>query len=61
VFGIEIENCARCGGRLKVVASIEEPEVIRKILAHLDKTALDQHQTERPLGARAPPPQAPVL
>jgi hypothetical protein len=27
VFGIEIERCARCGGRLQVIASIEEPEV----------------------------------
>jgi hypothetical protein len=27
VFGIEIEACARCSGRLKVIASIEEPAV----------------------------------
>jgi hypothetical protein len=25
VFAIEIEQCARCGGRLRVIASIEEP------------------------------------
>jgi hypothetical protein len=25
VFGIEIERCARCDGRLQVIASIEEP------------------------------------
>jgi hypothetical protein len=24
----------RCGGRLKVIASIEEPELIERILAH---------------------------
>ncbi|MBK9251784.1 MAG: transposase [Proteobacteria bacterium] len=35
VFGIDIEACARCGGKLKVIASIEEPQVIAKILAHL--------------------------
>ena len=34
---------------------IEEPEVIAKILAHLEKTAPDQSQTELPRGARAPP------
>ena len=34
VFGIEIEQCVRCGGRLQVIASIEEPEVIERILAH---------------------------
>lgn len=30
VFGIEIEDCARCRGNLKIIASIEEPEVIAK-------------------------------
>ena len=58
VFGIEIEDCARCGGKLKVIASIEELEVIARILAHLEKTAPDQSQPELPLGARAPPSQA---
>jgi hypothetical protein len=33
-IGIEIELCARCGGRLKVIASIEEPVLIERILAH---------------------------
>lgn len=55
VFGIEIDLCARCGGKLKVIASIEEPEVIARILAHLQKTAPDPQQAELPLGARAPP------
>jgi hypothetical protein len=27
-FGVEIETCVRCGGTLKIIASIEEPEVI---------------------------------
>jgi hypothetical protein len=40
-----------------VIASIEEPEVIAKILAHLEKTTPDGHQVELPLGARAPPMQ----
>ncbi len=61
VFGIEIDSCARCGGKLEVMASIEEPEVIAKILAHLEKAAPDQPQVERPLGARAPPPQGCLL
>ena len=34
VFDIDIEQCA-CGGQLKFVASIEQPEVIEKILTHL--------------------------
>jgi Putative transposase len=61
VFGIDIESCARCGGKLKIIASIEEPAVIAKILAHLEKTAPDPHQAELPLGARAPPTQANLL
>lgn len=35
VFVIEIERCLGCGGRLKVIASIEQPNVIERILAHL--------------------------
>jgi hypothetical protein len=37
VFAIEIDTCARCQGRLRVIASIEEPEVIARILAHRDR------------------------
>jgi hypothetical protein len=55
VFGIEIEGCVRCGSQLKIIASIEEPEAITKILAHLERAAPEQYQTEIPLGARAPP------
>ena len=34
VFDIDIERCA-CGGNLKFVAVIEQPDVIEKILTHL--------------------------
>lgn len=61
VFGIEIEACARCGGDLKILASIEEPQVIAKILAHLEKRAPDQYPSELPLRARAPPEQVRLL
>lgn len=46
VFGIDIEVCARCGGKPKVIASITVPE---------------QAQAELRLGARAPPVQAGLL
>jgi hypothetical protein len=61
VFGIEIESRARCGGQLRILASIEEPEVITKILSHLQRTAPKQHSSEPPLGARASPAQARLL
>jgi len=61
VFGIDIEACARCGGKLKIVASIEEPAVVAKILAHLERAAPEQYQSGLPLGARAPPAQSRLL
>ena len=54
VFGIEIETCVRCAGTLKIIASIEEPELSAKILSHLQRTASQQYGPELPLGARAP-------
>lgn len=35
MFGIEIETCAQCGGKVRVLASIEDPTVIGRILGHL--------------------------
>jgi hypothetical protein len=60
-FGINIEGCARCGGKVNVIASIEEPQVIARILAHLEKTVPDQHPADLPLGAQAQPSQASML
>ena len=34
MFDIDIEHCV-CGGKLKLIAVIEEPAVIEKILTHL--------------------------
>ena len=48
VFGIEIDTCQRCGGNLR-------------ILAHLERTAPEQYQRERPRGARARPGQSSLL
>ena len=35
VFDIDLEHCAQCGGELKIIAAIEEPVVIVRILTHL--------------------------
>jgi len=32
-----IETCKRCGGKLRVIASIEDPVVIERILGHLGR------------------------
>ena len=60
-FSIEIGGCVRCGGKLKIIASIEEPQVIAKILAHPQRTAPEQYRFELPLKARAPPVQARLI
>ena len=34
-FNIDIDTCRACGGGVKVIACIEDPLVIKKILTHL--------------------------
>jgi hypothetical protein len=46
VFDIDVERCA-CGGQLKIIAVIEQPEVIERILTHIGLSA-------------QPPPRAPA-
>ncbi|MGH8701192.1 MAG: hypothetical protein ACREVR_08490 [Burkholderiales bacterium] len=43
ISNIDMERCPNCGGALKIIAAIEDPPVIAKILTHLN------------LPARAPP------
>ena len=35
VFGIDVESCVRCGSAVRVIASIEEPVLIERILEHV--------------------------
>lgn len=37
VFRIDIVTCERCGGKVKIIASIEDPAVVARILAHLQE------------------------
>jgi hypothetical protein len=39
VFNIEVETCDKCGADVRIIASIEDPAVIQKILTYLDSTA----------------------
>jgi hypothetical protein len=43
VFQIDVLECSRCGGPLRILAAIQSPDAIRKILDCLD------------LPSRAPP------
>jgi hypothetical protein len=52
VFGVEIECCVHCGRQMRIIASIEEPQPIARMLSYPERTAAEQHQSELPPGAR---------
>ena len=56
VFNIDIETCPACGGAVRIIACIEDPEVIEKILTHLDAKGAITEASRRP-PCRAPPQQ----
>jgi len=49
VFDLDVLACPRCGGRLRLIATVEDPAVVSKILAHLGLL----HPTDSP--GPAPP------
>ena len=55
VFNIDIEVCGRCGGSVRVIACIEDQNVIDGILSHLR----DKEQGSPTLPHLAPPTRAP--
>jgi hypothetical protein len=55
VFAIDIETCPDCGGKLRVVAAIEDPPLIGKILAHVRRRQALFDSTPR-----APPDALPL-
>jgi Putative transposase len=55
VFNIDIEVCSRCGGSVRIIACIEDQDVINRILAHLES----KEQKTPALPHLAPPTRAP--
>ena len=55
VFNIDITTCQDCGGAMKVIACIEDPDVIQKILTHL------QLNTKATAPSPLPEPRAPPI
>ncbi len=47
VFDLDLDRCQKCGGGLKFISSIEEPEVIRRILEHV---GISTDPPDRPRG-----------
>lgn len=56
VFKIDIETCGHCGGAVKIIACIEDPMVIEKILTHRNKQTASAKPT--PWHESRAPPQA---
>jgi hypothetical protein len=54
VFNIDVETCRECGGAMKIIACIEDPVVIKKILDHLKEKAETNEPNPLP-ESRAPP------
>ncbi len=54
VFNIDINTCRECGGSVRVIACIEDPVVINKILDHLNEKGGASAAVILPEG-RAPP------
>ena len=48
-FAVDVLACPHCGGRLRLIATLHDPAVIRKILAHLGRAP------SRPSPGPAPP------
>ena len=54
VFNIDIETCEKCKGPVKIIACVEDPVIIEKILKHLKERAISTNTARLPPG-RAPP------
>jgi hypothetical protein len=52
-FGIDVLACPHCGGRLRLIATLHDPVVIRKILAHLALCHSGQSPGRAPPGSGA--------
>lgn len=57
IFKVDVETCPNRGGSVKVIASIEDPPIIERILRHLAGKDLPGLWPER----RAPPAQQATL
>lgn len=60
VFNIDIETCPACGGAVRIIACIEDPAVIKKILDHLKERSEPNTLTPWP-ESRAPPAGEPAV
>ena len=55
-FAIDVLACVHCGGRLRLIATLHDPAVIRRILAHLDRAHSGQSPGPAPPESSAAAP-----
>ena len=55
VFNIDVTVCRHCQGTVKIIACIEEPSVINKILASINQQQKSKASINATSGIRAPP------
>lgn len=55
VFNIDVTICRHCQGPVKIIACIEDPQVITRILAHLNQKEAPRAPVVASSGIRAPP------
>jgi hypothetical protein len=53
IYEVDPLTCAKCGGRMKTLSFIEDPEIVKKILKHL---GLWEVKARPPPKANSPPP-----
>jgi hypothetical protein len=58
-FDLDVLACPRCGGRLRLIATVEDPEAIRAILAALAGSR--ERDGRAPPGAAGEPPSPAVV
>jgi len=61
VFNIEVTVCRHCQGAMRIIACIEDRQVINKILAHINRKQEPFAPVMTGTGIRAPPTDATFL
>lgn len=61
VFNIDITVCRNCQGPVRIIACIEDRQVINKILTHINQQQKSLGRTVVGAGIRAPPAEFKAL
>jgi hypothetical protein len=56
MFALDVLACPHCGGRLRLIATLHDPAVIRKLLAHVRMASSGPSPGPAPPGSRGVAP-----